>query len=80
MVYLILLNNTSLEESIEEYAYQERESLSITDLNLQFIPENIGKLTNLKKLEIFSHELVCLPVALEKLTELEYSRITGKQG
>lgn len=69
----------SLEEQLKEYAYQERTSLSITESSLQFIPEDIGKLTHLKKLEIFSHELVCLPKALEKLTELEYLRITGNK-
>ena len=69
----------SLEERLEEYAYQEREYLTIHNIYEQSIPENIGKLTSLRVLEIFDHEIAYLPKALEELTALQCLRITGNK-
>lgn len=69
----------SFEERLEEYAYQEREYLTINEIHKQSIPESIGKLKNLRVLEIFDHEVAYLPKTLEELTALECLRITGNR-
>lgn len=69
----------SFEERLEEYAYQEREYLTIHGLHEQSIPESIGKLKSLRVLEIFDHEVAYLPKTLEELTALECLRITDNR-
>ena len=69
----------SFEERLEEYAYQEREYLTINEIHEQSIPESIGKLKNLRVLEIFDREVAHLPKALEELTALECLRITDNR-
>ena len=69
----------SFEERLEEYAYQEREYLTINEIHEQSISESIGKLKNLRVLEIFDHEVAYLPKTLEELTALECLRITGNR-
>ncbi|MBP3886774.1 MAG: leucine-rich repeat domain-containing protein [Cellulosilyticum sp.] len=69
----------SLAQWIEECAFQERKKLTIFGKHEERIPENIGDLTHLKKLEIFDYEVRYLPQTLEKLANLECLRITGNQ-
>lgn len=66
----------SFEDLLKEYAYQDRTKLSMVNPTIQSIPDNIGQLTYLKSLEIFSNQLVSLNVSLEKLIHLELLRLT----
>lgn len=68
-----------LVEALKEYAYQERENVTIWGWNQEYIPQEIGDIKSLKKLEIFDHTVKYLPQSLEKLTALECLRITGNQ-
>lgn len=69
----------SLEEWLEECAYQEHESLTIHGWTEERIPEQLGNIQTLKELQIFDHQVKYLPRSLEKLTELECLRITGNK-
>ncbi|MHC1748936.1 MAG: leucine-rich repeat domain-containing protein [Cellulosilyticaceae bacterium] len=69
----------SLEEWLEECAYQERESICINGWNQETIPEQVGKIKTLKTLQIFDHQVRYLPESLQELTELECLRITGNK-
>lgn len=65
--------------TLKEYAYQEREGAVLWGWHQEAIPEEIGEIKTLKKLEIFDNEVKYLPRSLEKLTELECLRITGNK-
>lgn len=65
--------------TLKEYAYQEREKATLWGWHQETIPEEIGEIKTLKKLEIFDNEVKYLPRSLEKLTELECLRITGNE-
>ena len=69
----------SLEALCEEYVYQERSTLTIMETPNHTMPENIGKITTLKILEIYAHTLKTVPKSLENLIELEELRLTSNQ-
>lgn len=69
----------SLEEWLEECAYQEREKVTILGWDKEVIPEQLGKIKTLKELEIFDHGVTTLPKSLQELTNLECLRITDNK-
>lgn len=68
-----------LEAYLEECIYQERECLTLYNIESYTLPKRIGDMTSLRKLEIFEHHITKLPKALEKLIALQCLRITGNK-
>lgn len=58
----------TLEEWLEECAYQESEELTIHGWQQAIIPEQLGQIKTLKQLQIFDHQVSQLPQSLEQLT------------
>lgn len=69
----------SLKERLIKCADEGWESLTILGWHEESIPEEIGQIKSLQKLEIFDHEVKHLPKSLGELTALECLRITGNQ-
>jgi GMP synthase (glutamine-hydrolysing) A subunit len=68
-----------LQSFLETLDVETTEELDLSEKNLMFLPANIGKLINLKRLTLNRNHLTHLPAEIGNLTKLNYLAIYGGQ-
>lgn len=72
-----LINFFNLEMDV--YSLWNADGLYLDDMELEFIPKEIGELTNLKILSLEYNNLKYLPEELGRLNNLEYLHVDGNE-